>query len=396
MKKEEIIERISHIGIVRNYIDKIITHFEHSEICNINRDFTLPSQKTILFAYKSIVGVDVINSHHALYYHQNQMIKVMIEKGWSVDLCDCLDRDAAKRLCNKDYKLILGQGPSYLDFCRIYPNAKKVLFCTENNPVVVKQKFEERVKYFKSRHPSLQKYTQKRRITFFTEEHLKFSDEIILMSSEYNEHSFHKYFDHPLRINVNAILNNEFNPNLLNDNINLIRKNFVVFGCTGVIHKGIDILLDAFKQLPNCNLFIYGITKGEKNLYNALKNSNTFDCGFIQVTSPEFIKKIVRRALFVILPSCSEGMSSGVATCMCHGLIPIITKECGFDYNNDIEVLPDYRVETVRDVIQRLEKSTDEELRNRRRRLLEYSSDHFSLTHFTKSFRNCFEEVTIS
>lgn len=390
----KVIEKISHIGIIRRMIDRIVLHFQHSEICDINRDLTLSTQKTVLFIYKSIVGVDILNSYHALYYHLNQMIKVMIEKGWAVDLCDCLDRDAVNRLCNKNYSIILGQGPAYLDFCNKYPNARKVLFCTENNPVVVEQKFNERVLYFSERHPSLKKYTLKRRILFFTEDHLNISDDIILMNSKFNEQSFKKYFAHPLRINVNAITNKEFNPEKLNNNISQIRNNFVVFGCTGFIHKGIDILLDAFKELPNQNLFIYGIHKGEKALFNALKSPNTYDCGFINVTSPEFLTNIVQKSLFVILPSCSEGMSSGVATCMCHGLIPIITNECGFDENINIEVLPDYRVETVREVISKLNKCSDEELEERRKQVLKYSTEQFSLNHYTESFRSCFEEIT--
>ena len=219
MKKEDVIEKLSHNAIIKKMIDRIIIHFQHSEICDINRDLTLSTQKTVLFVYKSIVGVDVLNSYHALYYHLNQMIRVMIEKGWSVDLCDCLDRNAVNRLCKKDYSIILGQGPAYLDFCKKYPNAIKVLFCTENNPVVVEKKYKERITYFSKRHPSLKKHALKRRIMFFTEEHLNVSDEIILMSSEYNEQSFRNYFEHPLRINVNAITNKEFNLDKLNNNI---------------------------------------------------------------------------------------------------------------------------------------------------------------------------------
>ncbi len=396
MKKKAIIERLSRNAYIRRLIDRLIIHFQHSEICDINRDLTLPSQMSVLFVYKSIVGVDVLNSYHALYYHLNQMIRVMIEKGWSIDLCDCYDKEAVNRLCNKDYKIIVGQGPTYLDFCNKYPNAKKVLFCTENNPVVVEQKFKERVSYFSERHPSLKKYTLKRRVMFFTEDHLNVSDEIILMNSEYNEQSFKKYFARPFRINVNAITNKEFNLTKLNNNTNQIRKNFVVFGCTGFIHKGIDILLDAFKELPDYNLFIYGIHRGEKALFNKLKSSNTIDCGFVTVASHEFLTNVVSKSLFVILPSCSEGMSSGIATCMTHGLIPIITKDCGFDDNPDISILPDYSVETIVKTIKNLADIEDDELRKRRLRIINYAQEHFSISKFSESFADIITSISNS
>lgn len=393
MKIKKIIDKIVHSSLLWPFFGLVIKRYQQKDILNINLDLTSTDQKRVLICYVSIYGIDISNTYHALYFHLNQMIRCFIQQNYVIDICDCLDKTAPYRFKDKQYDLIIGQGPAYIEICKNHSNSKKVLFCTENNPIVVEQKYHERAKYFLERHPELKKYINKRRIMFFTKEHLILSDELILMNSVYNEQSFKQYFRNVYKINVNAIVNPIFNINKLNANISAIKNNFLVFGCTGFLHKGIDILLDTFRFLPNVNLLIYGINDGEKPLFNKLKSTNTIDCGFVNVSSPDFISKVVYQSLFVILPSCSEGMSSGIATCMCHGLIPIITKDCGFDDNEDIIVLPDFTIETITKTINDLVTIDDEELRSRRLRLIEYANNQFSIERFTDSFNEIFNKI---
>ena len=396
MDLKKIIDKYAHIWVVWNIINSIIKRYQKKDILNINLDLTSKTQKRILICYVSTYGVDIANTYHALYSHLNQIIKCLIDQDFIIDLCDCLDLTSPQRFISKEYDVILGQGPAYIDICKNHPRARKILFCTENNPVVVEKKYKERAEYFAKRHPDLVKFIKKRRIIFFTEEHLKISDELILMNSKYNEASFKDYFDNPYRINVNAVVNPAFDISKLNDDIGSIKKNFLVFVCTGFIHKGIDILLDAFKEMLDINLLIFGINEGEKLLFSKLKSENTYDCGFVNVASEDFLTKVVSRSLFVILPSCSEGMSSGIATCMSHGLIPIITKDCGFDDNDDIIELPDYSVESIRKTIKRIINIEDKELKEKRRRLIDYSNSQFSINLFSNSFKSIFNEIVES
>lgn len=394
MNLKKTIDKIAHIPLIWWLVNSIITRYQNKDILNINLDLTLTSQKRILICYVSTYGIDISNTYHALFSHLNQMIRCFIEQNYVIDICNCLDSSAPRRFRSKQYDIIIGQGPAYIDICKDHPNSKKILFCTENNPIVVEEKYKERADYFVRRHPGLKSFVKKRRLMFFTKEHLEISEDLILMNSKYNERSFQPYFRNIYRINVNAVLNPLFNVSKLNDDISSIKKNILVFGCTGFIHKGIDILLDSFKGLPDVKLLIYGINKKEKHLFNILKSESTIDCGFVNVSSQDFLAKVVQQSLFVILPSCSEGMSSGIATCMSHGLIPIITKDCGFEDNEDIIVLSDYTVETVRKTIKEVIKIDDNELRNRRLRLIEYANNQFSIQHFSNSIKLIFEKMS--
>ena len=88
----------------------------------------------------------------------------------------------------------------------------------------------------------------------------------------------------------------------------------------------------------------------------------------------------------MILDSCSEGMSTAVSTCMAHGIIPIVSMECGFNEAPCIIQLEDNSVEGVKAAIQRACDMSDEEVLAMRKDCYEYARNQFSLEHFDHVF----------
>jgi len=117
------------------------------------------------------------------------------------------------------------------------------------------------------------------------------------------------------------------------------RNNFLWFGSVGAVHKGLDILLDVFSCLDDQHLYVCGNVDEEKDFVKLYKKElslkNVHFIGWIHPMSKKF-SDLSKLCGFVILPSCSEGMSSSVATCMRTGMIPLVTKECGITLGNDL------------------------------------------------------------
>jgi glycosyltransferase involved in cell wall biosynthesis len=109
-------------------------------------------------------------------------------------------------------------------------------------------------------------------------------------------------------------------------------KNFLWFGSSGLVHKGLDLCLDYFKNKPNLNLHICGDIYSEPDFIELYKKElfeldNIKVHGFVDITSDNF-KSILEACSFCVFPSCSEGGSPSVLTVVGNGaLIPIITKE---------------------------------------------------------------------
>lgn len=371
---------------------KIVCRYFPKDKLEINLDLTNKDQKNVLICYVPIWD-SVLSTFHTAYYQQNQMILYFISRGWCIDLCCCTDVRALNRFKDRSYDLLIGQGPLYRLLCEKIEVSKKVLYYTENNAEIVKAKYQERIRYFKERHPKISIKRAITRIGFFTYKDFELSDEIILMNSKFNAMSFKPFFDNVYTLNVNAICNPNYEFNLTELDLKISKFNFVVFGCAGFIHKGIDILCDAFRLLPDCQLNIYGMEKKEIGIYNKIKSINTHRHGTINVMSDTYINEVINKNSFVILNSCSEGMASGVATCMMHGLIPIVTKESGFNQSPVIVELDDYKIESIVKTVKMLTSMSDAEILNLRYKAFKYARSRFSIEEFTRNFSMIMDDI---
>ena len=111
------------------------------------------------------------------------------------------------------------------------------------------------------------------------------------------------------------------------------RKHFLWFGGGGMVHKGLDLLLEAFARNPSLHLHILGPLEAEKDFVVAYEKElrqkpNIATYGRIDATS-NALKEIALKCAAIIYPSCSEGTSGAVIQAIHAGLVPIITPETG-------------------------------------------------------------------
>lgn len=366
---------------------------------NINMDLCNPNQKRVLFSYLDIRKYEPKNTVHANFQQAVQMLKCLIDMGYCVDICYLNDEITIKYVLNrnKEYDIILGHGDLYKQACKLECNKKalKILFVTENFPLVVEKKYAERAEYLKQRHPKLDFSCSPVRSGYFDEEIFTVSDYAVIMSSLYNIEPMKAYVKKTYQINSNIIFNKDFHFDKAArlNSIKEYKKNFLWFGSFGLVHKGVDILLDTFKELPDYKIAFYGLAPSEKSIFEEMKSSNTKDCGRINVQTEDFIEKVVNKHCFMIMPSCSEGMNTSVATCMAHGIIPIVTKETGFEPCKYIIELEDYKIKTVIECINKVLSMSEEEILAMSEGACKYAQENFCLTHFDNSFRKIMKQI---
>ncbi|MFV2058973.1 MAG: glycosyltransferase [Thiohalomonadales bacterium] len=136
-------------------------------------------------------------------------------------------------------------------------------------------------------------------------------------------------------------------------NFDNCRRNYLWFGSSGFVHKGLDIVLDTFAQMPDYNLVVCGPLGQEKRFVDTYRkelydtpNINTI--GWVDVESSEFIE-IARNCIGLAYPTCSEGGGGSAITCMHAGIIPILSNEASVDLNDNCGIL--------------LKESSDQELK---------------------------------
>jgi glycosyltransferase involved in cell wall biosynthesis len=177
------------------------------------------------------------------------------------------------------------------------------------------------------------------------------------------------------------------------------RKTFLWFGSGGFAHKGLDVVIDAFTELPDHRLLICGPVDVEKRFVKAFhkqmyESTNIETIGWVDITSDRF-RDITRRTIATIYPSCSEGGGGSVITCMHAGLIPIVTEEASVDIGDSGVVLEKASVYDVRQAVLEIDSADAGELERRARSAWNTARGRHTREHFAAEYAQFVEQTVL-
>jgi glycosyltransferase involved in cell wall biosynthesis len=132
------------------------------------------------------------------------------------------------------------------------------------------------------------------------------------------------------------------------------RNNFLWFGSSGFVHKGLDLVLEAFARMPNYHLTVCGPLSEEKGFVSAYhkelyETPNIHTVGWVDVTGSKF-REIAADCVGLVYPSCAEGGGGSAITCMHAGVIPLLSREASVDIDDGCGVL--LRGNSVTDIME--------------------------------------------
>ncbi|TRZ52990.1 glycosyltransferase family 1 protein [bacterium] len=173
--------------------------------------------------------------------------------------------------------------------------------------------------------------------------------------------------------------------------INEAKKKFVWFGGGGMVHKGLDLVLEAFAEMPEYQLSICGNVKEEKDFEKAYwkelyKTPNIKTFGKVDPGGKIF-HEIIESSVALVYPSCSEGQSGAVIACMHAGMIPAISRQSGVDVNDFGIVFQENTVEEIKKTVRTIASMTNKEIETRSKKAWEYARTHHTRERFTVAFQ---------
>lgn len=176
------------------------------------------------------------------------------------------------------------------------------------------------------------------------------------------------------------------------------RRRFLWIGSNGFVHKGLDLVLDAFVGMPDFHLTIAGPTKAEPHFLKAFQRemfgtANISTIGWINVTGDDFTR-LAAGCLGLVYPSCSEGGGGVAITCMHAGLIPVVSRETSVDVTAERGVvLPDTSVATIQSSIRTLASRPTDELETMARNAWEWARATHTKEQFSEKYRTVVAQV---
>lgn len=360
-------------------------------IYNVNWD-PCTHQKRALISYINYNLKNPLNGtlHHTSLIDSSLIIKAFINSDYCIDIVDCLDTNTEKLLGNRKYDVIFGFGLPFHKAASTHTNIPRIFYCTEGHPEFSLKAEMERVNYFNSR--KKQKAKLRRSGVFIKLEHMEHATDAIILGDP-------KPFEQlPLPIHtINPTGFTSKNFVWTKKVFDTSKKNFLWLGSNGAIHKGLDLLLDIFEQQNDIHLHICGLSDKDRPLLKAFKSKNNIiDYGRIDIQGQTFLE-LVEKCAFIILPSCSEAMSTSIATGMLHGLIPIVMKNSGFEKLGDNGIfLSSYVIEDMTIEIQKIAQTKSEHLLIQRQKCHLFAHKNFTPNAYNKKITQILNRITTS
>jgi len=182
-----------------------------------------------------------------------------------------------------------------------------------------------------------------------------------------------------------------------NKNWNEIKNNYLWLGGGGAVLKGLDIILETFKQLPNYELYICGPVEAEKDFVDLYRQElyltkNIHFKNKLDVTSKEF-KSILDNVIGVIHISASEGAGAAAIQAMQAGLIPIVTKQSSVPTKNFGMTVKNISVESLTESIKELSDKEASELKELSLMTWKYAHENHTREAFSKSYSDFVDTI---
>lgn len=312
--------------------------------------------------------------------------RALNELGYTVDIVNY--NNNAVRL-NKEYDLFIGHGGINYEVIdrQLTDSCTRIYFSTGTYWQDMNDQEDERIAQVEKRKGV---WLPRERWIKDSEEYANtHADGIICLGNQHTKGTYNKF------LKVIAINNAVFPDNYQRCCIQGSRDNWLFFNGGGNVHKGLDLVLEAFAGLPDQNLYVRQNLQPEfeaayrKELYGT---PNIHVLRYLQRPDKDFYD-LMNTCQFVITPSCAEGQPGSVLECMAHGLIPVLSKECNIDTDYIGETLKENTVQEIRNVVRKMSMLSGERLETFSHWNQSEIRANYSPENFLQSFKSAVVDI---
>jgi len=296
-----------------------------------NRKRALVFHRTYPFLWSSN---DIRFNEHSVAWETREIVNLLLDRSYNVDILSNWFQGNRGFIINDKYDLFFEALDINASLTRYYPylenKTKKIVHLLSSYPPFEAEAEMIRIRELEKRRGfCTPKRTQmiNKEICDLT---LALADNCVLIGNEITLGTYPAEFREKIDLITvsasNSIIKNkdEFYPS---------SKEFLFYSGPGAVHKGLDLVLEVFIKRKDLKLNVVGPTINETDFMRLFQNdlSVSKNIKFYGTLNPKgkAFEEIVKKSFCFIAPSCSEGISTAVLTCMRVGLFPIISKNTG-------------------------------------------------------------------
>jgi len=175
------------------------------------------------------------------------------------------------------------------------------------------------------------------------------------------------------------------------------RRRFLWFASRGMVHKGLDLVLDAFAEMPEYQLSIVGPVQDEPEFLHLYRKElfhfpNIKLVGWCDKEGGEF-KALLDQSVAHVFASCSEAGAACVLETMAGAVIPLVSYDSSVDVEDFGVLLRGTSVEDIKSGVRSVASMPTTELRQRAKKAWQYAHSNNTCESFEKSYRATIEMI---
>lgn len=266
------------------------------------------------FKAGNVFGCPILDSH-AMYWEAAEMVKILNEQGFVVDFLDCFK--PLPKIDWSKYSIVIDEGNNLIHAPKVKDQVR-VFYCTGLHWAFHNQAELMRIENFYLRNGLLIEPQRWLRPNYSD----RVADHIFYWA---NKDWMKLFYSHPQRHEITTSVTYIPDKPSFQDK----GRDFVWIGSSGAIHKGLDLAVEAVREIPEARLRIFGHIQSDALFFSWLneqmrRHSNISFHGSADFKEPNF-HQMMEKCAGHIYPSCSEGGPGSVAQTSHFGLIPIVT-----------------------------------------------------------------------
>jgi len=381
-----ILNRIGlNVDLLSHYIRRIKSIDEVIE--NVN-DESHQKRALLIYITSPFITKEIKKSHQN-FLQTKEMARIIGTRGYIVD---AVHFQMKYVMLKHNYDLVVGLIPRGIDIYtkHMNPGCKQIAYLTSMNLAVTSSNEEKRIdECYQRRGVRL----KPRRFAGYIEERIEQFDGAWYIGNEYNFQSYRPFKMPPsFRIRNTGYVFPWADPNIERDS-----HCFMFFGSAGQVHKGLDLLLELFaEEIKDCTLYVCGGFAKEEDFVKEyhqelFETNNIVPVGHVNIETSKY-EELARKCAYSIMPSCAEGCAGSVLTNMSAGVIPIVSKECGYEEDEVIN-LPDCKKETILRYIKEYSNKNQDWIKTHSMKSIEIVKERYSDAAFSKSVADALDGV---
>ena len=268
-----------------------------------------------------------VDMRHQNRWQARELARLASLFGYTVDV---MDPGFHRTRVDESYDLVIdlhpGMTPIYEPAC--HADTRRIAYITGSNPTFSNLAETERISAIEKRHGI--RLRRRRQVPIFSQHEFDAYHGFFFIGNQVNLRTYDDYRLPPVHF-----VRNFAYPVPAVDGSNRSATDFLFLASGGQVHKGLDQLLEVFSKRNDWTLHICSAFHEEPDFCRLFKQTlfnraNIIPHGFLVLDSSRFLD-IAAQCSMVVLPSCSEANAGSVLSGVAAGLVPLVSRECGFE-----------------------------------------------------------------